>query len=314
MLAVGATVIAGFGPSALSPLVVGVVFGAVTANCIALPSRFDPGVAFCARTILRAGLVLLGLRLSLGDLGALGARGLGVVAGVVTTTFLGTRWLARRMGVNDQLGLLIATGYSICGASAIAAMDGVVDADEEETAYAIALVTLCGSLSIAVLPAIASAVDLDGTAFGTWVGAAVHDVGQVVATAGTGGSEALTAATVVKLTRVVLLAPLVAIVALRRRKVVVDPADETKRPPLVPLFVVGFLVAVIVRSAGLLGPNALTLATDLEKIALTIALVALGLGVRFERLRRLSGRPLALGMVAWVLVAGAAYVGTTIAV
>ncbi|TDT14955.1 putative integral membrane protein (TIGR00698 family) [Ilumatobacter fluminis] len=314
VLAVGATVVAGFGPSVLSPLVVGVIAGAVVANCIELPSRFEPGIAFCARTILRAGLVLLGLRLSLGDLGALGVRGLGVVAGVVTVTFLGTQWLARRMGVDDRLGLLIATGYSICGASAIAAMDGVVDADEEETAYAIALVTLCGSLSIIVLPSIASAVDLTGAAFGTWVGAAVHDVGQVVATAGTGGSEALAAATVVKLTRVVLLAPLVAIVALRRRPVRVGPSDETERPPLVPLFVVGFLVAVLVRSAGLLGPNALTLGADLEKIALTVALVALGLGVRIDRLRRLSGRPLALGMAAWVLVAGAAFVGTSIAV
>jgi uncharacterized integral membrane protein (TIGR00698 family) len=295
----------------LSPLVAGVVLGALVVNVVTVPARLQPGITFGARSLLRAGIVLLGFRLSMGDVVGLGTGGLLVVAMVVGVTFFGTRWIARRMGVPDDLGLLVATGYSICGASAIAAMDGVVDADEEETAYAITLVTLCGTLSIFLLPLLADPVGLAGEAFGTWVGAAVHDVGQVVATASTQDADAVAAATIVKLTRVVLLAPLVAMVALgRRRAARVTDGGETSRPPLLPLFVVGFLAAIAVRSTGWLSAGTLDLLGSLEKIVLTVALVGLGAGVRVARMRRLSGRPLALGAVAWLLVAGASLVGT----
>lgn len=302
----------------LSPLVVGLLGGALVANTIGIADRWRDGVAWCARRVLRIAIVLLGLRLSLGDLAGLGARGLVVVAGVVTVTFIGTRALARWMGISDDLGLLVATGYSICGASAIAAMDAVVGADEEETAYAISLVTLCGTLSIAVLPALAPLLGLDGVAFGTWVGGAVHDVGQVVATAAQDGADAVRAATVVKLTRVVLLAPLVATIAVSRRRrrasgdETVAAGDAPALPPIVPLFVVGFLAAIVVRSTGLLSDGVLDAAADVEKILLTVALTALGMGVDVRRLRNVGGRPLALGMVAWVLVAGSAYAGTAL--
>lgn len=294
----------------LSPLVVGIAVGAVVANVVGVPASWAPGVAVATRQILRFGVVLLGLRLSLGELAELGVRGLVVVAVVVAVTFFGTRWLAARLGVPAKLGLLVATGYSICGASAIAAVDGVVKADEEETAYAISLVTLCGTLSIVVLPLLAGPLGLDGAAFGSWVGGAVHDVGQVVATANHEGAAALAAATVVKLTRVVLLAPLVAGVAIRHRRSGATPG--TKRPPVVPLFVVGFLAMIVVRSLDVLGDGALDAVATLEKIVFTVALVGLGLGVDLGRMRTLGGRPLALGMASWVLVATAAYVGTAL--
>jgi uncharacterized integral membrane protein (TIGR00698 family) len=301
----------------LSPLVVGIGLGAAGRERRRDPAVLTPGIAFAARSILRAGVVLLGLRLSLGDLAGLGADGLVVVAMVVTITFFGTQWLARRLGIGAEMGLLVATGYSICGASAIAAVNGVVHADEEETAYAITLVTLCGTLSIVALPAIAELVGLTGAAFGTWVGGAVHDVGQVVATASHGDAAALQAATVVKLTRVVLLAPLVAIVS---RSV---PAGAARRP------LVGrqrsatstsirrscrcsssaSSAAIAVRTTGVLGDGALDLAAQVEKILLTVALVAMGLGVRIARMRRLGARPLALGLLAWILVAATAYAG-----
>lgn len=294
---------------AISPLVAGIVLGAVVANTVGVPDSCAAGTRVASRSLLRLGIVLLGLRLSLGDLAGLGPDGLVVVAAVVTITFIGTQWIARRMGVSDDLGLLVATGYSICGASAIAAMDGVVHADEEEVAYAISLVTLCGTLSIVVLPLLASFVGVEGATFGTWVGGAVHDVGQVVATASHGGDEALAAATVVKLTRVVLLAPLVALVAVRVRRRSPVVVGE-RRPPIVPLFVAGFLAAILVRSSGVLSDQALDVAATAEKVLLTAALTALGMGVDVRRLRRLGGRPLAVGMLAWVLVAGSAALGT----
>lgn len=298
--------------SLVSPLVAGVVLGAAVANLVTVPAVLAPGIEFGSRRLLRVGIVLLGLRLSLGDLAELGGRGLAVVAAVVAVTFVGTRWLGRRLGVPDDLGLLVATGYSICGASAIAAVDGVVHADEEETAYAITLVTLCGTLSIAVLPMLGGLIGLEGATFGSWVGGSVHDVGQVVATASQGGADALAAATVVKLTRIVLLAPLVAGIALVRRRATAAGAgdDSAGHPPVLPLFVVGFLAAVVLRSTGWLPGELLDDVQTIEKAVLTVALVALGAGVNVGRMRRLGGRPLLLGLLAWVLVAGAAYVAT----
>lgn len=299
---------------AVSPLVGGVILGALLVNLVTLPTDLAPGITFAAKKLLRVGIVLLGFRLSLGDLGDLGARGLVVVALVVACTFFGTQWLGAQMGLSKDLSLLVATGYSICGASAVAAMDGVIDADEEEAAYAVALVTLCGSLSIGVLPLIGHLIGLEGEAFGTWVGAAVHDVAQVVATASTDGTEALAAATVVKLTRVVLLAPLVALVALHRRRtnLAVPGGSSAKRPPLVPLFVAGFLLAIVIRSTDALGSDTLGTIKDAEKVLLTLALVGLGMGVKLDRLRKLGGRPLVLGLVSWVLVAGVALAGVAI--
>ncbi len=308
LLAFAATLIADR-IEAVSALVGGVVLGAVLVNLVTLPAPVQPGITFSAKKLLRIGIVLLGFRLSLSDLGDLGPRGLVVVAMVVAATFFGTQWLGRRLGLSDDLSLLVATGYSICGASAVAAMDGVIEADEEETAYAVALVTLCGSLSIGVLPLLGHLLGLEGATFGTWVGAAVHDVAQVVATASTDGAEALAAATVVKLTRVVLLAPMVALVALRRRRQGLDSHEDGTRPPLVPLFVAGFLAAIVVRSTDVLSADTLASIKDAEKLLLTLALVGLGMGVQFDRLRRLGGRPLVLGLISWVIVAGVALAG-----
>ncbi|HUP17083.1 MAG TPA: putative sulfate exporter family transporter, partial [Acidimicrobiia bacterium] len=173
-------------------------------NTVEIPSA-RAGMRLAASRLLRIGVVLIGLRVALDDLAAIGLPGLVVVMMVLSVTFFGTQWIGRPMGISPDLSLLVGTGYSICGVSAVAAMNGVIRADEEEAAYAIGLVTLAGSLSIVVLPLLGTVVGMTPGDFGTWVGGAVHDVAQTVATASTNGDEALTAAIVVKLTRVALL-------------------------------------------------------------------------------------------------------------
>lgn len=289
------------GAAGVAPLVAGIVAGFAAGNLGAVPPACWTGIRWAGRHLLRAGVVLLGLRLSLAELAELGVGGaIAVVAGVVTT-FGSTRWLARRLDVSAELGLLVATGYAVCGASAIAAVEGVTDADEEDVAFAIGLVTLFGSLSIVVLPAVAEVAGLDPGRFGAWTGAAVHDVGQVVATASTAGAPALTVAIVVKLCRVVLLAPIVAAISARRAQ-----RDPGRAGAPVPAFVVGFLATAAVRSTDVLPAAVLATGRRLETTLLCAAMVALGCGVRVTRLRRLGARPIALGLVAWIVVAGAA--------
>ncbi len=252
--------------------------------------------------------MLLGLSLSIPQLRHLGVRGVGVVVLTVTVTFFGTQAIGRLLGVRRPLALLVATGFSICGASAVAGMQPVSGADEDDARVAVALVTLFGSLAILVLPMLRVPLGLSYGGFGSWAGASVHDVGQTVATAQRVGHGALQPAVVVKLTRVVLLAPLVAGVALYRRRATGAVVGE-RRPAIVPLFVVGFIVAIGLRSTGLLPPVALGVANHVQQVLLAAALFGLGSGVTMPVLRRAGGRPLLLGVVSWVLVASVAYAG-----
>ena len=293
----------------VSALVVSLLLGAFVANVGLVDERLAPGLAFASRRMLRLGIVLLGFRLALDDVGQIGGPpGIVVVIAVVVLTFFATRFLAGRLGVSGPLGLLVATGFSICGASAIAAMRPLSDADDEEVGYAIGLVTLYGTLAVVALPLLDRLLlGLGEEAFGWWSGASVHDVAQVVATASTRGETALETAVVVKLSRVVLLAPmLVAVSVARNRRIA---GDASPRPPLIPLFVIGFLAAAAVRTAGLLGDDALDAIKQAETVLLAAAMVGLGASIRLADLRRLGGRPLLLGGISWLLIAVVSYGG-----
>jgi uncharacterized integral membrane protein (TIGR00698 family) len=292
--------------SALSAHVLAVACGIAGATFGHVESTFRPGFRLAARHVLRAGIVVLGVRLSLGDLGDLGPRALAAVVAVVVATFFGIRWLAAAMGVSPAIGLMMATGYSICGASAVAAVEPFAGGSEEDVAVSLSMVTLCGTLAIVVLPPIGRLLGLDAASFGAWVGASVHDVGQVVATASTRDSEALRVATVVKLTRVILLAPLLSMVALGARRRHADPAGGVARPPLLPVFVVLFLLAVAVRTSGVIADNWLDDVKTLETVLLAMGLFGLGTAVNLRALVGVGGRSLVLALTSWALIAAAA--------
>lgn len=291
----------------LSMLTAAVVLGALLRNVGFVPAWARPGTRWAARHLLRIGIVLLGLQLAIPEVLHLGARSLALVVVVVFATFFGTQWLGARLGVPSGQSLLVATGFSICGASAIAAMDGVTENEERDVVTAIALVTLCGSMAIAVLPLLRGPLGLSVEQFGLWTGASVHDVGQVVATAAA-VPGAMATAVVVKLSRVVLLAPMVAgMSVVRRRRGAVKPGE--KRPPLVPLFVVGFLAMIALRTTGLLNAGVLDSAKTVQTYLLAAALFGLGTGVHLASLRRTGLRAAALGLASWVLIAGVSYAG-----
>ena len=330
---------------ALSPLVLALVAGAVLGSVLGrfvprgaraarFAERVGPGTDWTARTVLRAGVVLLGLQLSIPDVLALGWRGIAVVVITVTVTFAAILGLGRLLRVPRATTLLVATGFSICGAAAVSAMTSVLERDprtdggagaarlRDDVAAALALVTVYGTIAIFVLPPLAGALGLTDHQTGLWIGASVQEVAQVVAAAGTVSAAALATATVTKLARVVLLAPLVAGAgALLSRRAVVTPApgDDVepgapeggpaargRRAPLVPGFVLGFLAAVLVRSTGLLPDVVTDTAQQLTTILFVAAMFALGTGVDVPRLARTARRPLVLGALGTVVVTGTA--------
>lgn len=303
--AVGAAVAVHLLVPALPAMTVAVLLGLLAANLpgasgwTAGPGR--PGLDFAGKHLMRAGIVVLGLKVSLGDVLGLGWTALLLITAVVVAAFAGTYGISRLFRLPPRVSLLVATGFAICGASAIGAMAAVRRIRQEETVLPVALVTLCGTLAIGVLPLLAHPLGLGPAVFGAWTGASVHDVGQVVATAQTAGAAALAVAVVVKLTRVILLAPMVAAAGFHHR--LGSGADGGKRPPVVPLFVVGFVALAGLRSTGWLSPAVLDAAAALQDALLGMALFGLGSAVRVGQLLHTGARALFAALASWLLIA-----------
>ncbi|MGB8939191.1 MAG: putative sulfate exporter family transporter [Streptomyces sp.] len=296
-------------PMLTAAVVLGLTAAHVPGVRAVVRGRGRAGLSLAGKRLMRVGVVLLGLKLSLDDVLGLGWATVAMVLGVVAATFFGTWWLGRRMGLPGDQPLLIATGYSICGASAIGAVSEVTESEERDAAVSVALVTLCGTLAIAVLPLLQGTLGLTDAEFGRWAGASVHDVGQVVATAQTAGAGALGDAVLVKLMRVAVLAPLVAAVGLSVRARSTARGTGKRRPPVLPLFVAGFIAMVAIRSTGWVPDSTLTAAAHAQELLLAAALFGLGAAVDLRSLTRTGGRVAALGLCAWVVVAGVSYVG-----
>ncbi|MBG6223481.1 putative integral membrane protein (TIGR00698 family) [Arthrobacter sp. CAN_A2] len=315
--------------SVLGPLVIALVLGVLLANSSLYAPALRPGVTAGTKKLLRAGVVLLGLQLALPDIVELGLPVLGLIVACVALSYVLTLQLGLRLGLTRAGATLMAAGFSICGASAIAGLQGVVNADDDETAGAVAMVTLYGSLMIVVLPVLGGLLGLSDHRFGVWSGLAVHEVAQVVAVAGTAGTAALAVATVVKLGRVLMLAPVAALASLGERRRAArldadqatgtgdgDPADtagtapgSTRRPPVVPLFVLGFVAMVALRSLGIVPEPVLETGRTVTTILLAAGMFGLGAGIDVRRLLRTGGRFAVVGALSTILLAGGSLLG-----
>jgi uncharacterized integral membrane protein (TIGR00698 family) len=289
---------------ALPVMTLAVALGLLAANlpgtAVWITGRARPGLDFAGKHLMRGGIVLLGLKVSIQDILGLGWPAMLLIAGVVLLSFGGTYLLVRLFRLPRETALLVATGFSICGASAIGAMAAVRRIRHADTVLPVALVTLCGTLAIGLLPLLMHPLRLSPLTFGAWTGASVHDVGQVVATAQTAGTAALGIAVVVKLTRVLLLAPAVAIAGVHHR---INTGGQQSLPPLVPLFVVGFVALVALRSMGWLSAGWLDAGAGLQDILLGAALFGLGSAVRIRTLLHTGARALLAALSAWLLIA-----------
>jgi uncharacterized integral membrane protein (TIGR00698 family) len=295
--------------SAISPLALCVAFGFIVANFIKWPTFAGPATKLSSKTLMRVGVALLGAQVSVVSLKEIGLKGVITVAIVVTFTIFGILGLSKLFKMSGDLGLLIGVGFGVCGATAVAAIRPQTRATEEETSYAIGLISLCGTLSIFLLPFLGHILNLDTREFGSWAGAAVHDVGQVVATASVWGDDADKYAIVVKLARVCLLAPIVLILSIRHRKWLTSQGKSEKtsaKIPLIPYFVLGFIAVATVTNVVELNETLHDYIVLTSKLLLGAGLVALGSGVRWKSIRAIGPRPMAMGMVAWVIVAGVA--------
>lgn len=294
--------------SAMSPLLISIILGALLVNTLRIHELFAPGLSFSAKKLLRVGIALLGFQLLITDIFNLGWEVILTVVAVVVIGISSTLYLGGLLGLSWAQRLLIACGFSICGAAAVAAADSVAGAEEEETLTAIALVVVFGTLMIPLVPLLAATLGLSSVESGIWAGASIHEVAQVVAAGGAMGGAALGIAVIVKLARVLLLAPVIIGIGLVQRKQGTETPGK-KRPPLVPFFIIAFLACVALRSSGVMPAAILDSAQFVQTTLLTAAMFALGTGVKFSTLRKVGARPIVLAGAATIIVAGVGLAG-----
>lgn len=272
----------------VSALMWGLALGVVVANV--LPGhRLAAGWSAAAKVMLKLGIVLLGMQLSLSAVAAIGLPGVVVIGSTVAITFTATRWAGRRMGLAEDLVTLVAAGFSICGAAAIAGVQESVNATARHVGTAVALVTVFGTGSMLFVPWAGGALGLSDEQVAVWAGASIHEIAQVVAASSLIGAAAYPIASAVKLGRVALLAPVAAVVA---------PRSSGSRMPSVPWFVTGFVLACLLGSTGIVPELGTQLVARAATGLLAAGMFGLGLGLSVRELTSISRDTVALATFA----------------
>jgi uncharacterized integral membrane protein (TIGR00698 family) len=310
--------------SPISPIMLAVMLGLIVRNTVGVPKAYEAGLRLCMKTLLRLGIVMLGLGLSAQAVAKMGLIGLPIIACCIATALVSVTFINRALRLPRRLGTLIAVGTSICGVSAIVATAPVIGAEDDETSYAVACITIFGLLALFTYPLLAHHLFATPNQVGLFLGTAIHDTSQVAGAGLTyfqqhGAKEAMDAAVVVKLVRntsMGFLIPLMALVYVRNSE-----ASSNTRPArqkwhqVVPLFVIGFLLMACIRTLGDMDtPRALgvldrdTWRDIVARVAtiapwlLASAMAAVGLGTGLTKLRKLGWKPFSVGFAAAVLV------------
>ena len=317
--------------SPISPIMLAILLGLIIRNTVGVPVAYEQGLRFCLKAVLRIGIVLLGLKLSLGGLGKIALAGVPIIVLCIATALIAVTFINRALGLPKRLGTLIAVGTSICGVSAIVATAPVIDAEENETSYAVACITIFGMLALFIYPFLAHALFPDAQMAGLFLGTAIHDTSQV---AGAGlmykqqysTDGALKTAMAIKLMRNVAMAALIPLMSILYHRSAGGSKDggtgsarriKQKWHHLVPMFVIGFLAMACLRTIGDVGGDRpfavldhagwqeITHTADVIAVwCLMLAMASVGLATGLSKLKDLGWKPFSVGFAAALLVGG----------
>jgi uncharacterized integral membrane protein (TIGR00698 family) len=311
----------GLQASGVSALTLAIVLGILVGNSIypRMAAASAGGVNFSKQALLRAGIILYGLRLTFQDIANVGVAGVAIDAVVLSSTFALSWWLGTRVfGLDRQTAMLIGAGSSICGAAAVMAAEPVVRGRADQVAVAVSTVVVFGTLAIFLYPALyhVNARDhwlaMSPTTFGIFAGSTIHEVAQVVAAGRAVSDGAANTAVITKMVRVMMLAPfLVLLSAYLSRPAARDSAPSTggarpMRRIVIPWFALGFVAVTAFNSLAILPPSVVAAAIDLDTLILAMAMAALGLTTHVSAVRRAGPKPLGLAalLFAWLILGG----------
>ena len=288
--------------------VIGIVLGIIVRNLLSPGERYQPGIAFAGKYVLQWSIIALGFGLSLSQVAKTGLESLSVTLVTMTVAFLAARLLGRWLGVHDKLKILIGVGTAICGGSAIAAVTPIIRPDDHDTAFAISTIFLFNLVAVLLFPLLGHLMHMSDMGFGLWAGTAINDTSSVVAAGYSYSHAAGDYATIVKLTRATLIIPVCLVLAFvvaareKRRHKPEGSVGHFSLASIFPWFILWFLVASAIRTAGLI-PLAIQPAIHLlAEFLIIVALTAIGLSANLRRMVASGARPILLGLGVWIAV------------
>jgi len=325
IFAAAATYIAGLGPVkalGLSPLVIGIVMGIFYANTLHnhTPSEWQSGITFSGKKILRFAIVIYGFRITFQQIAEVGMDGFLVSLIMLTSTLIIGSWVGTKIfGMERDTSILTASGAAVCGAAAVLATEPVLKAEEYKTAIAVSMVVLFGTISMFLYPVLYTTIIEHATGFlhmtarefGIYVGGTIHEVAQVVAVPASGPgapTEMADAAVIVKMTRVIMIAPMLIVLGLYlawdAKRAGGERNEKTKL--VIPWFAVYFIMVAGFNSFHLIPQNIVDVINEIDTFLLTMAMTALGMGTIFAKFKGLGLAPIytALTMFVWLVVGG----------
>ncbi len=295
----------------ISSLIIGIVLGMIYANTLRskLPKEWCSGILFSTKTLLRLGIILYGFRITFYNIEAVGLAGIATSAMVVTSTFIigyfvGTRWLK----LDKETTILTSAGSSICGAAAVLATEPVVNAEAHKSAIAVSTVVVFGTIAMFLYPFLykMGLIPLTPQQMGIYIGGTLHEVAHVVAAGNALGTEASQTAVIVKMIRVMMLAPFLVFLGLWLLQSSHGIVKKQKNKIMIPWFAVWFIVMAGFNSLDLLPQTVITNINAIDTFLLTMAMSALGMETSIEKFKNVGMKPIYLASILflWLIFGG----------
>ncbi len=320
MLAIQLAQIGWLQANGISALTLAIVLGMVVGNTFypRISSTCSEGVSFSKQTLLRAGIILYGLRLTFQDIANVGITGVAIDLAVLSSTFTLSWWLGTRVfGLDRRTAMLVGAGSSICGAAAVMATEPVVGARAEQVTVAVSTVVVFGTVAIFLYPTLYRlnahyhVLVMSPAAFGIFAGSTIHEVAQVVAAGRAISESAANTAVITKMVRVMLLAPFLVTLSIYLSRngdpSAASPGGTRPRTPIViPWFALGFIAVAAFNSLSILPKSITSPAISLDTFILAMAMAALGVTTHASAIRKAGLKPLALAslLFAWLILGG----------
>lgn len=286
--------------------VFGILFGILIRNTVGVSPQLSPGISFTAKKILKGAIIVLGAGLNLSQILRTGISSFSVMIFTLATAYITAYFFGRLLEVPENLIHLIGTGTAICGASAIAAVSPIVDADDSEICYSISTVFLFNIIAVLLFPFLGHLLSMTDSAFGLWAGTAINDTSSVVAAGYIFSDAAGAYATIVKLTRTTMIIPIaliyVAYMASRRKSMAREAGEDFSVTNIFPWFILGFLGAALLNTLGLITGTTAEFSTWLGKFLIILALSAVGLQANIREMISTGLKPILLGLLVWLSV------------
>jgi uncharacterized integral membrane protein (TIGR00698 family) len=279
------------------------ILAGMSLSFIKRPRAFEDGIGFAGKKGLQYSIVFLGFGLDLGVVLKVGLDSLAVMAFTLAAAFVTAYFVGKALKIDSKVKILVGVGTAICGGSAIAATAPVIDADEEEVAFSISTIFLFNIVAVFLFPFLGHLMGMTQGAFGLWAGTAINDTSSVVAAAFSYGDEAGRYATIVKLTRTLMIIPVTLVLALARWRHGEGGRGHLNLARIFPWFVFGFLAASLARTVGASPAAAVSSLPELGKFGICAAMAAIGFRSNPLKLVRNGTRPILLGLACWIAVA-----------